>query len=179
LPVPARSVSGAGGKAECLEIKVTGAREIEKILKELGPTAANRIARSALNRSATPIVRRAKELVPVATGELKRATTRRQRRGSDKQEILIGKPPPRSRSVRWCASSTAPLAPLPCLSAMAYRRCEDCLDEESCAIRRVFALTHQVTATVLDRTTLADALKGRPLAAAGGRLASSRVLHPA
>jgi hypothetical protein len=76
---------GAGGKAECLEIKVTGAREIEKILKEPGPTAANRIARSALNRSATPIVRRAKELVPVATGELKRATTRRQRRGSDKK----------------------------------------------------------------------------------------------
>src|SRR5919106_639128 len=53
-----------------------------------------------------------------------------------------------------------PLAPLPCLSVMAYRRCEDCVDEESCAIRRVFALTHQVTATVLDRTTLADAMKG-------------------
>ena len=56
-----------------------------------------------------------------------------------------------------------PLAPLPCLSVMAYRRCEDCADEESCAIRRVFALTHQVTATLLDRTTLADAVKGRPL----------------
>jgi Rrf2 family protein len=53
-----------------------------------------------------------------------------------------------------------PLAPLPCLSVMAYRRCEDCADEESCAIRRVFALTHQVTATVLDRTTLAEALRG-------------------
>ena len=56
-----------------------------------------------------------------------------------------------------------PLAPLPCLSVMAYRRCEDCIDEESCAIRRVFALTHQVTATVLDRTTLADAINGSPL----------------
>jgi Rrf2 family protein len=56
-----------------------------------------------------------------------------------------------------------PLAPLPCLSVMAYRRCEDCVDEESCAIRRVFALTHQITTTVLDRTSLADALKGRPL----------------
>ncbi|HEX5078872.1 MAG TPA: Rrf2 family transcriptional regulator [Geminicoccaceae bacterium] len=53
-----------------------------------------------------------------------------------------------------------PLAPLPCLSVMAYRRCEDCIDEATCAIRRVFALTHQVTATVLDRTTLADAIKG-------------------
>jgi Rrf2 family protein len=56
-----------------------------------------------------------------------------------------------------------PLAPLPCLSKMAYRRCEDCPGEESCAIRRVFALTHQVTTTVLDRTTLADALREAPL----------------
>jgi Rrf2 family protein len=52
-----------------------------------------------------------------------------------------------------------PLAPLPCLSRMAYRRCEDCPAEEVCAIRRVFALTHQVTTTILDRTTLADALR--------------------
>jgi Rrf2 family protein len=56
-----------------------------------------------------------------------------------------------------------PLAPLPCLSKMAYRRCEDCAGEESCAIRRVFALTHQVTSTVLDRTTLADALREAPV----------------
>jgi hypothetical protein len=41
-------------------IEVTGVREIEAALKELGATAANRIARSALNRSATPIVKRAK-----------------------------------------------------------------------------------------------------------------------
>jgi DNA-binding IscR family transcriptional regulator len=46
---------------------------------------------------------------------------------------------------------------------MAYRRCEDCAGEESCAIRRVFALTHQVTSTVLDRTTLADALREAPV----------------
>ena len=46
---------------------------------------------------------------------------------------------------------------------MAYRRCADCPGEESCAIRRVFALTHQVTTTVLDRTTLADALREAPL----------------
>ena len=56
-----------------------------------------------------------------------------------------------------------PWAPLPCLSKMAYRRCEDCPGEESCAIRRVFARTHQLTSEVLDRTTLADALAGPPL----------------
>jgi len=62
-----------------------------------------------------------------------------------------------------------PLAPLPCLSRMAYRRCEDCAGEESCAIRRVFALTHQVTTTVLDRTSLADALREAPLRAGFAR----------
>ena len=56
-----------------------------------------------------------------------------------------------------------PLAPLPCLSRMAYRRCPDCAGEESCAIRRVFARTHQLTTGILDRTTLADAIRGLPL----------------
>ena len=57
-----------------------------------------------------------------------------------------------------------PMAPLPCLSRMAYRRCEDCPGEERCAIRRVFARTHQLASEVLDRTTLADALAGVPAA---------------
>jgi Rrf2 family protein len=57
-----------------------------------------------------------------------------------------------------------PLAPLPCLSRVAYRRCEDCPGEERCAIRRVFARTHQLTSEVLDRTTLADAFGGVPAA---------------
>ena len=43
---------------------------------------------------------------------------------------------------------------------MAYRRCDDCPDEASCAIRWVFARTHRLTADLLDRTTLADALAG-------------------
>ena len=32
-----------------------------------------------------------------------------------------------------------PIAPLPCLSRIAYRRCADCQSEESCEVRRVFA----------------------------------------
>ncbi len=55
-----------------------------------------------------------------------------------------------------------PLAPLPCLSKMAYRRCEDCPGEEVCEIRRVFARTHQLTSEVLDGTTLADAIAAAP-----------------
>ncbi|MDX5357804.1 MAG: Rrf2 family transcriptional regulator, partial [Rhodobacterales bacterium] len=32
-----------------------------------------------------------------------------------------------------------PIAPLPCLSRRAYQRCEDCVDEATCRIRKVFA----------------------------------------
>jgi Rrf2 family protein len=53
-----------------------------------------------------------------------------------------------------------PLAPLPCLSRLAYRRCSDCADESACALRRVFAISHQATVTVLEQTSLADALAG-------------------
>ncbi|WP_092617069.1 RrF2 family transcriptional regulator [Roseospirillum parvum] len=48
-----------------------------------------------------------------------------------------------------------PLAPLPCLSRMAYRRCEDCDgNEDACRIRRVFAEAHRANTDVLDGTTL-------------------------
>ena len=51
-----------------------------------------------------------------------------------------------------------PIAPLPCLSKIAYRRCTDCAEEASCEIRRVFARVTMATREVLDSTTLADAL---------------------
>jgi Rrf2 family protein len=53
-----------------------------------------------------------------------------------------------------------PMAPLPCLSQTAYRRCADCSDEATCKIRRVFAVTHAATTRVLDETSLADAIGG-------------------
>lgn len=51
-----------------------------------------------------------------------------------------------------------PLAPLPCLSRMAYRRCEDCGSEERCEVRRVFARVALATREVLDSTSIADSL---------------------
>ncbi|RAI01937.1 transcriptional regulator [Acuticoccus sediminis] len=51
-----------------------------------------------------------------------------------------------------------PLAPLPCLSKVAYRRCEGCTDEESCEVRRVFKLVTSATRAVLDRATIEDAI---------------------
>ena len=52
-----------------------------------------------------------------------------------------------------------PIAPLPCLSRIAYRRCADCQTEENCEIRRVFAKVAESARDVLDRTTIADAIE--------------------
>jgi Rrf2 family protein len=52
-----------------------------------------------------------------------------------------------------------PLALLPCLSKVAYRRCDDCGDEANCEVRRVFAQVAKSTRDVLDRTTIEDSLK--------------------
>ena len=54
-----------------------------------------------------------------------------------------------------------PLAPLPCLSKMAYRRCGDCANEQACQLRKVFARVAEATRDILDTTTLADVLEGR------------------
>jgi Rrf2 family protein len=51
-----------------------------------------------------------------------------------------------------------PIAPLPCLSKIAYRRCTDCSDEGTCEVRRVFFRVAESARAVLDRTTLADAV---------------------
>jgi len=53
-----------------------------------------------------------------------------------------------------------PIAPLPCLSQTAYRKCEDCDGEHLCEIRHVFARVADATREVLFNTTIADAVEG-------------------
>lgn len=53
-----------------------------------------------------------------------------------------------------------PIALLPCLSKISYRRCADCLDEESCEIRRVFAQVAESSREIFDNTSLLDAMRG-------------------
>jgi len=55
-----------------------------------------------------------------------------------------------------------PLAPLPCLSRNAYRRCEDCVSEATCEIRREFGRAYDASRQVLDSRTLGDALHNNP-----------------
>ncbi|MGE4278854.1 MAG: Rrf2 family transcriptional regulator [Magnetospirillum sp.] len=49
-----------------------------------------------------------------------------------------------------------PLAPVQCVSRTAYRRCDDCRDENACAVRAVMGDVRDAIAAILDNTTLAD-----------------------
>jgi Rrf2 family protein len=51
-----------------------------------------------------------------------------------------------------------PLALAPCVSQMAFRKCDDCPDLETCALRPALRRARDATAQVLESYTLADAI---------------------
>lgn len=57
-----------------------------------------------------------------------------------------------------------PIAPLACLSRRAYQRCDDCTDEETCRIRKVFADVFWSYLLIIESLTLADMLRSGAVA---------------
>jgi len=51
-----------------------------------------------------------------------------------------------------------PLALSPCVSVTAYHKCPDCVDEATCAIRKVLLAARDATADVLESRNLAQAV---------------------
>ena len=49
-----------------------------------------------------------------------------------------------------------PLAPIPCVSHLYYRKCDECVDEVTCEIRIVMKKVRDATANILDTTYLTD-----------------------
>jgi Rrf2 family protein len=53
------------------------------------------------------------------------------------------------------------LAPIRCASISSYQQCEDCVDENNCAIRHAMVEVRDAISEVLDRKTLAEMVKGQ------------------
>ncbi|HEY4986821.1 MAG TPA: Rrf2 family transcriptional regulator [Bradyrhizobium sp.] len=51
-----------------------------------------------------------------------------------------------------------PLAPIACASVTAYRRCDDCKNEQECLVRQSMRRVRDAASEILDHTTLASAL---------------------
>ena len=68
-------------------------------------------------------------------------------------EIAVRAAPPRKIRV-----IDGPLALAPCVSQMAFRKCDDCPDLETCALRPALRRARDATAQVLEAYSLADAV---------------------
>jgi Rrf2 family protein len=84
-------------------------------------------------------------------------------RGRSGGYILIKKPNEVSIS-ELLRTIDGPIAPLPCLSRRAYQRCEDCVDESTCRIRKVFAEVFWSYLVMIDSLTLQDMLRSDAVA---------------
>lgn len=78
-------------------------------------------------------------------------------RGRSGGYVLI-KPPAEVSISELLRTIDGPIAPLPCLSRRAYQRCEDCADEASCRIRKVFADVFWSYLVMIESLTLQDML---------------------
>jgi Rrf2 family protein len=79
--------------------------------------------------------------------------SRRGKRGG----YLLGKPAESIMIGDIIRVIDGPLAPLPCASVTAYRRCVDCRDERTCAVRQIMRDVRDAAANILDHKSLADA----------------------
>jgi len=69
----------------------------------------------------------------------------------------LSRPPAEIAFGEIIRATDGPLALVPCVSKKFYRRCEDCHDETTCAIRRVMADVREEVSSILDNTSLAHA----------------------
>ena len=69
----------------------------------------------------------------------------------------LARPPEEITFGEVIRSTDGPLALLHCASKKFYRRCLDCDDEATCALRQVMAEARDQLSAVLDNRTLADA----------------------
>ena len=71
----------------------------------------------------------------------------------------LGKPPEQITMGQVMRLLEGPLAPVPCVSQTAYRKCDECRDEKSCCLRILMKEVRDAMANVLDKTTLADVIQ--------------------
>jgi Rrf2 family protein len=72
---------------------------------------------------------------------------------------LLGKPAKEISFADIIRVTDGPLALAPCVSVTAYQRCDDCVDEAHCAIRKALMQARDATAAVLEAQTLEAAAR--------------------
>jgi len=69
---------------------------------------------------------------------------------------MLARPPEEITIGEVIRTLDGPLAPLPCASSRFYQPCEDCGNQEACAVRLMMLEVREAISGVLDNRTLAD-----------------------
>ena len=70
---------------------------------------------------------------------------------------FLNKPPDEITVGQVVRILDGPLAPIPCVSKTAYRKCEECDNERTCEIRKIMMQVREASAAILDHTSLVEA----------------------
>jgi Rrf2 family protein len=76
----------------------------------------------------------------------------------------LAKPPEQITLASVIRQIEGPIAPLPCASEMRFRKCDECVDVETCGTRMVMREVRDAMAEILERTTLAMVCRKRKAA---------------
>lgn len=125
-----------------------------KALVELGQAEAGQTMPLSGIASANDIP---KPFLEVILGELRQAGFVRSKKGKG-GGYALALPPAEIMIGHVIRILDGPLAPLPCASRTAYRRCEDCRDEASCAVRLTMLDVRRAIADILDNRSLAETI---------------------
>ena len=67
---------------------------------------------------------------------------------------MLAQPPQKITIGSVIRALEGPLAPLPCASETRFRKCDECVDIQTCGTRIVMRRVRDATAAILDETTL-------------------------
>lgn len=154
LDIPARSLSSMITQKMKYALKALLVLADEAAKGQPEPLTIEQIAK----RSGTP-----KRFLEHILLEVRNAGVIASIRGRSGGYSLIKKPSDISIS-ELLRTIDGPIAPLPCLSRRAYQRCEDCTDEATCRIRKVFAEVFWSYLLIIDSLTLEDMLRSGTVA---------------
>ena len=90
--------------------------------------------------------------------ELKKRGIVRSQRGRQ-GGYLLGRAPADITFADVIRVTDGPLALAPCVSVTAYHKCDNCIDEKTCALRKVLMQARDATADVLEKNTIAAAAR--------------------
>jgi Rrf2 family protein len=96
-----------------------------------------------------------KPFLEIILGELRKAGFVRSKKGKG-GGYALARPAEEIHVGHIVRALDGALAPISCASRAFYKRCDDCIDEETCAVRLMMLDVRSAVSDVLDRRTVAD-----------------------